>query len=133
MNGIASGADRSKAALDRCFAPHAPDRNRACKSFQLMLAPMGSRSNILRRDAVLPRYEDSVGRSERLKSRRKIGNFAGNSALLRGASSDDFAGHDETGGDADSLLKPRPVFAHDAADFRQSLSLASKSNHRAWE
>src|SRR5580704_15918642 len=60
-------------------------------------------------------YEDSVGRSERLKSRREIGSFADNSALLRGAGSDDFADHDETGGNADSRLKPRPVWARDAA------------------
>jgi len=64
-------------------------------------------------------YEDSVGRSERLKSRREIGSFADDSALLRGAGSDDFADHAETRGDADSRLKPRPVRARDAADFRQ--------------
>ena len=61
--------------------------------------------------------EDGVGRRKRLKPCGEIGGFADDGALLRGASTDDLADHDETRGDADPRLKARPVWALDATHF----------------
>ena len=63
--------------------------------------------------------QNGVGPGERLQPRGEIGGFANDGALLRDADPDDFADHDEAGGDPDPCLHPRPVRQFDLADFRQ--------------
>ena len=115
----AAGADRGKAAFDRCFAPHAPGRHRAGKALQFVFAGgfelEQPAQQILRRFA----DENGVRSGERLQPRGEIGRFADNGALLRRAGADDFADDDQTGGDADPGLDRRAVRQFDAADFGQ--------------
>ena len=109
--------------------PHPPGRHRTGKSLQFVLAGVfefeQSAQQILRRLA----DQDGVGRRQRLQPRGEIGRFADDGALLRGAGADDFADHDEAGGDADPRLHPRAVGQFDAADFRQN---ADRGAHRAF-
>ena len=63
--------------------------------------------------------ENGVGCGQRLQPRGEIGCFADDGSLLRGAAADDFAHHDEAGGNSDSRLRWRIVRQLDTADFRQ--------------
>src|ERR1700722_6505216 len=83
------GAAGRETAFHQRFPGHAPDRHRAGKSLQLVLAGEFEleqfAQQILRRLA----DQDRIGRGERLQPCREIWRFAVDGALLRGAGTDD--------------------------------------------
>ena len=64
--------------------------------------------------------QDAVRAGQRLQPRGEIGRFTDDGALLRHPGADDFADHDEAGGDTDPRLHARAIGHFDGANFRQN-------------
>ena len=63
--------------------------------------------------------DDAVRLGQRLQPCGKVGRFTDDGPLLRHAGADDFAYHDEAGGNADPRLHARAVWRFNCADLRQ--------------